>query len=249
MVEVAAGPFLMGCNEAVDDDCYSDEYPYHEVDVPGFAIDRTEVTNAAYAEFLTAHGNDCDGGECVAAGDLDLRLGESGGTWSADGGYADHPVVEVTWYGARGYCAWVGKRLCSESEREKAARGTDGRIYPCGDEEPGPTLVNCSESVCGDGYYGGTAPVGSFSAGASPYGALDLAGNVWEWTEDDWHGSYGGAPSDGSAWVDSPRAGFRVVRGGGWVIYAVSLRASNRVDYYPAYGDYVIGLRCCRSSY
>ena len=152
----------------------------------------------------------------------------------------------VDWNQASAFCTWSGKRLCTESEWEKAARGTDGRLYPWGNEG-----VSCAYAVTDDkcGVHG-TLPVGSKPAGASPYGALDMAANVAEWVEDDYHSSYDGAPSDESAWVDSPRAASRVQRGGGWntIGWFPPLRASSRYPEDPAYGGYHGGFRCCRSS-
>ncbi|MGM0575397.1 MAG: formylglycine-generating enzyme family protein [Myxococcota bacterium] len=254
MVEVPGGPFLMGCNESVDADCESDEYPQHEVDVPSFEIDVTEVTNASYAEFLNAHGNVCDGEECVDSDDSDLRLEQSGSVWTASAGYGDHPVVEVTWYGASGYCQWSGKRLCTESEWEKAARGTDGRKYPWGNAE-----ATCEYAVMDDEFVGAdgcgtdeTWPVGSKPAGASPYGVLDMAGNVWEWVADRYHSDYEGAPTDGSAW-EAGSSSYRPVRGGGFVNYhTYDVRAGHRYIALPddsgAYSGFVAGCRCCSST-
>ncbi|MGM0578967.1 MAG: SUMF1/EgtB/PvdO family nonheme iron enzyme [Myxococcota bacterium] len=256
MVEVPGGPFMMGCNEAVDDVCggadppywAEDEAPQHEVFVPGFEIDVTEVTNASYAEFLNAHGNDCDGEKCVDSDTSSLRLEQSGSVWAPSAGYGDHPVVEVTWYGASGYCQWSGKRLCTESEWEKAARGTEGRKYPWGNEE-----ATCEYAVmdddaaggagCGEGYQ--TWPVGSKPAGASPYGALDMAGNVWEWVQDRDHSSYEGAPTDGSAWEEGSSSN-RVGRGGGFHNSAANVRAGSRAGISPGNSYYYGGFRCCR---
>ena len=247
MVLVPGATFWQGCNAALDGACLGNESPYHEVEVPAFWIDETEVTNVEMASFLTVHGNDCDGVECVDADNADLKLSESGGVWTALPGYETHPVGELTWYGAVSYCTWTGGSLCTESQWELAARGTDGRVYPWGNGAPGPELANCSESVCGDGFTG-TAPVGSFPLGASPYGALDLAGNVFEWVEDDWHSSYDGAPVDGSAWVDAPRGAGRVLRGGSWDNFAANLRSSYRYADAPSFSFDFFGARCCRST-
>lgn len=152
----------------------------------------------------------------------------------------------ITWHQAREYCDWVGKRLCSESEWEMASRGTDGRIYPWGNE-----TETCHYAVMYEGGYGcGTGsswPVGSKPAGASPYGALDMSGNVWEWVEDDWHPNYTEAPTNGSAWVDVPRASYRVERGGSYYVFSGGLRASRRTAYDPAGYQDGLGVRCCRS--
>ena len=230
MCVVPAGPFCMGC---VDNQCGSDEYPYHEVDVPAFEIDKYEVTVSQY-------------GACVNAGACTAPGTGSYCNWGKSG-KEDHPVNCIDWNQAKAYCEWAGKRLCSESEWEKASRGTDGRIYPWGNEEP-----TCDYCVMDEGGYGcgtdSTWSVGSKPAGASPYGALDMSGNVWEWVEDDWHISYTGAPTNGTAWVDSPRASTRVVRGGSFHYdYAGFLRSSNRSDVVPVGAGADLGVRCCRS--
>lgn len=109
--------------------------------------------------------------------DKDSRMFYRDGSYVVEKGYGSYPMVEVSWYGARAYCAWAGKRLPTEAEWEKAARGTDGRRYPWGNDEPECRHANFDNCVRK------TIAVGSFPA-ASPYGALDMAGNVWEWTED-----------------------------------------------------------------
>jgi len=130
MVLVPAGPFLMGSTDA-DPDAADDEQPQHEVVLDAFYIDQTEVTNAEFCRFLNDKGNQEEGGVTWLELDSDYCLIErSGGQFVPKSGYADHPVIEVSWYGARAYARWAGKRLPTEAEWEKAARGTDGRIYP-----------------------------------------------------------------------------------------------------------------------
>lgn len=234
MVTVPAGPFWQGCNESVDTNCQSEEKLYHEVNVPAFEIDKYEVTVDLY-------------GDCVTGGGCTASTGTSSYCNQGKSGKSDHPMNCITWYQAREYCAWAGKRLCSESEWEKASRWTDGRKYPWGNE-----TATCDYAVMDDGGRGcgtdSTWAVGSKPAGASPYGALDMSGNVWEWVEDDWHSNYTGAPTNGSAWVDDPRASFRVVRGGCFGDgYDDGLRSSNRYNGIPAVGVANFGVRCCRS--
>lgn len=232
MVEVPAGAFEMGCNDAVDVDCGSEEYPYHTVDVPGFWIDKLEVTTAQYAACT-------DAGGCSEA--------EPGNAWSSCNlgidGREDHPINCVTWYQAVEYCAWAGKRLPTEAEWEKAARGTDGRIYPWGNDEP--TCDHAVISWAGCPQRTSTEPVGSKPLGASPYGAQDMAGNVWEWVEDWYHETYDGAPTDGSAWV-TPEGTEKVVRGGSWSYYFLSndLRTSHRRTDIPQDWNGHVGIRC-----
>ena len=232
MVTVGASEFMMGCDELVNN-CYEDETPYHVVDVPEFEIYRTEVTIGQYRACVD-DDTSCSN-PSVYSPYCNWRYYDR----------EDHPVNCVDWYQARTYCEWDGKRLCTESEWEKAARGTDGRMYPWGDEEPDCNRVIMYENdgVCGEER---TWPVSSKPAGV--YGLYDMSGNVWEWVEDDFHGNYLGAPVDGSAWIDSPRANYRVVRGGGGTDSDVlSLRSFVRGDMADPYGvNYILGIRCCR---
>jgi formylglycine-generating enzyme required for sulfatase activity len=159
------------------------------------------------------------------------------------GGGADSPVECVTWHEARTFCHRAGGRLCSEAEWEYAARGGTTTVYACGDE------ASCLDgfawySANSDGHKHDVRTAGA----PNGYGLYDLYGNVWEWVEDDWHGSYDGAPADGTAWVDELRATYRVLRGGGFYGAAPVLRASYRVFDAPANSYFNFGLRCCRSS-
>jgi len=156
-VTIPAGEFLMGSDKQRDDEAPHDELPQHTVYLPEFRISRMPVTNGQYKMFVDATGH---------------RAPEH---W-AEGMKHDHPVVYVTWDDAQDFCQWAGVRLPTEAEWEKAARGTDGRIYPWGDNPPHDTLCNFGYTK------NGTTPVGSYLKGASPYGVLDMAGNVWEWT-------------------------------------------------------------------
>ncbi len=171
MVRIPEGPFPMGSDSGP-----LDELPAHWVRVQAFMIDRTEVTNAQFAVFVNAVGPiNAQGERLFDFDDTDARVHQRDGTWLADPGFGDHPVVEVSWLGAKEYCAWQGKRLPTEAEWEKAARGTDGRKYPWGDDPPDRMRAQFNMG------WNKTAPVGSFPEGASPYGVLDLAGNAWEW--------------------------------------------------------------------
>lgn len=237
MVGVPGGAFMMGCNDDVDPDCVDDEYPYHEVTISSFAIDRTEVTRGAYAECV-------DAGECPAP-DAIAAYGEA-----CPDASPNHPVICVDWYRAAEYCAWRGGRLPTEAEWEKAARGTDGRRFPWGNEDPTCAQAHLNAVACG-GLADGPLMVGSKPAGASPYGALDMVGNVYEWTAD-WYlaGYYVRSPSEDPV---GPEGGnYRVVRGASWN-YSLSFgsrvawRGSDEAaDPDNAYTQ--IGFRCARSA-
>jgi formylglycine-generating enzyme required for sulfatase activity len=241
MAYVPAGEFLMGSPDA-DPRAGSDEMPQHIVYLDAFWIDRTEVTNAQYVRFLNAlgaHAGACRGRDCVETQveDRHSHILREGERYVVEDGFAEHPATEVSWYGARSYCVWAGARLPTEAEWEKAARGTDGWTYSWGDEVP-----DCEKAQYGD-CGGTTAPVGSRLAGVSPYGALDMAGNVWEWVAD-WYDPayYGSSPAQNPPGPDS---GVRkVFRGGSWGYPAGFLRASDRARNRPSYAGFNVGFRC-----
>src|SRR5262245_39651560 len=218
MVLVPAGEFVMGSDDVEAD---SDERPAGPVFVAAFRIDQVEVTNGRYRRCVEA-------GECTVptASALD------------DPTRGDHPVVVVSWRQAVTYCRWAGKRLPTEAEWEKAARGVDGRVYPWGDRlDAGRANV---------GYTPGTAAVGHHAAGASPYGVLDMAGNVWEWTSS-LSRSYPYDAGDGRE--DAEARGARVNRGGSWYHGARYARTTYRATadhMYRRIGD--LGFRCAASA-
>jgi serine/threonine-protein kinase len=154
--------------------------------------------------------------------------------------FADYPVVNVNRYQANAFCTWVGARLPTEAEWEKAARGTDGRIYPWGDQAPTQELANFDRNV------GDTTPVGSYPAGASPYGVMDMAGSVWEWV-DDWYDSdyYSQSPSENPQGLVTGE--YSVLRGGSWYGYDYNVRSALRNYRGPDYWDSLVGVRCVRS--
>ena len=171
---VQAGAFWMG-----RDDGPPEEAPRHRVYVRDFWLERHKVTNAEFALFLNARGSMSPPGERrYDRDDADARIHrDAEGRWVADPGFEHHPAVEVSWVGARDYCAWRGRRLPTEAEWEKAARGDDRRPYPWGREPPRPELAVF------DRPYNATAPEAGRPLGASPWGVHDLLGNLREWTQ------------------------------------------------------------------
>jgi iron(II)-dependent oxidoreductase len=169
---VQAGAFWMG-----RDDGPVDEAPQHRVYVADFWIERHKVTNAEFARFLNATGLRPAGRERrYDEDDADARIRLLQGQWVADSGFESHPAVEVSWFGARDYCAWKGRRLPTEAEWEKAARGDDRRIYPWGAAAPAPRLAVFGRA------YNATQPTAGRPEGASPHRVEDMLGNLREWT-------------------------------------------------------------------
>ena len=252
MVHVTGGTFSMGSPAGVGDE---DEHPQHPVTLTEYCIDKTEVTVAAYTQCVGS-------GKCTAA----LEPAKEGvdSLYSVCNGKRadrqDHPVNCVDWNQATAYCTWAKKRLPSEAEWEYAARGGEGRTYPWGNEAPSAKRLNACGSECrafgkrlglewkvmyeDRDLWEATAPVGSFPSGASPFGALDMAGNVWEWTAD-WYGAY---TAVASANPHGPKDGtVRVIRGGGWGSSGASgVRGASRSRIEPALRLSGLGLRCAR---
>src|SRR3972149_2545644 len=171
VVQIPAGGFLMGSNDGPQD-----ERPQHKVQLAAYWIDPTPVTNAQFAQFLNAIGPQGPQGErYYDIDDNDARVRRRDGKWLADSGSENYPVVEASWYGALAYCRWLGKRLPMEAEWGKAARGTDGRKYPWGNEPPDKTRAHFGAG------WNDLRPVDAFPNGASPYGVLAMAGNGWGW--------------------------------------------------------------------
>ncbi len=194
LVYVPSGEFNMGTMNAGG--CPS-EYPEHRVFLDAFWLDRTEVTNFMYS--LCVHSDAC---QPPRRTDSSTRP-----SYFNNPRYAEYPVINVEWNQADTYCRWAGARLPTEAEWEKAARGTDDRIFPWGNAEPSCLLANDVGCV------GDTSAVDAHPSGVSPYGALDMAGNVWEWVAD-WHGYYS------PAFQSNPRGPavgvLRIVRGSSW---------------------------------
>ena len=226
MVSVPAGSFIMGSNGGD-----LDKTPVHKVNLDAFWIDKTEVTNRMYAD-------------CVTAGACQVPSSSQSFThnnYYDNPQYADYPVIYMGWNSAQSYCKWAGARLPSEAEWEKAARGTDGRIFPWGNDGPDNSLLNYNQNV------GDTTAVGSYPSGASPYGALDMAGNVWEWVSDWYDKTYYDQSARSNP--EGPSNGtYRVMRGGAWNSDDYYVLASSRGGSNPANAYYEFGIRCSRSS-
>jgi formylglycine-generating enzyme required for sulfatase activity len=211
LVLVPAGEFLFGCNGDLDLSCAPNEPPGRQLRLAAFRIDRTEVRVNEYAACVSA-------GSCSppgSGGDCNWDVPERG----------DHPVNCVDRRQASAYCAWVGKRLPTEREWEKAARGTDGRVYPWGNSDPSCYLAVIAGTGSAGCAHGSTSPVASLAEGRSPFGLFDMAGNVLEWTSGD----------DG---------GMSIARGGSWRGDAAPARASSREWVASGTRDARIGFRC-----
>jgi iron(II)-dependent oxidoreductase len=239
MVRLAGGTFMMGSERGLPD-----ERPPHNVTVKPFWIDRRPVTNAEFATFLDNVGTTSNARRqhLFDFDDPDARIHKVQGRWAADAGFENHPANEASWYGARDYCAALGKRLPTEAEREFAARGAQGRVYAWGDAAPDATRARY-----GIGWTK-TAPAGSHPKGATPEGVLDLAGNVHEWTASIMK-PYPYRAGDGREEADA--LADRVVRGGAADTGPDTLRASWRggsVSRDARAGHHNIGFRCVKDA-
>lgn len=236
LVFVPAGEFQMGSLET-DPGADQDEFPQHSVYLESYWIDQTVVTNAMYALFLNVEGNQIEGrATWLDAADEDALLISAEGVWRPRDGYANHPAVEVSWYGAQAYCQWAERRLPTEAEWEKAARGSDGRTYPWGQTL---SCENAHYANCG----GGLLPVNAKPDGVSPYGVLGLSGNVWEWVADWYAADYYAEAPDQSP-IGPADGNARVLRGGAWEYDWKHIRAANRRHNGPAVTMHDYGFRC-----
>jgi serine/threonine-protein kinase len=239
---VPGGDFTMGSSSDVDPYFWGAEAPPHQVSVGDFWVYHTEVTNAMYRV-------------CVAAGACGPpRLAKSvtRESYYGDPQFDDYPVIQISWSQAKGYCEWAGGRLPTEAEWEKAARGTDARLFPWGNQAPDGTTANLCDSNCDnpadrantvDDGYADTALVGSFPAGSSPYGALDMAGNVWEWVAD-WYSPdyYKDSPYGAPLGPDSGTR--KIMRGGSYFNGSNGVRVVARSSRLPDDALFSVGFRC-----
>lgn len=225
MLRVPAGKFIMGTDTRL-----SDEGPQHTVHLPSYWIDKYEVTNLQYQQFIEATGK---------------RAPDHFENRTFPVGKADHPVTFVSWHDANAYCAWADKRLPTDEEWEKAARGTDGRMFPWG-QQFDINQVNTPVRWKRLNEKGDTTPVGAFPGGASPYGALDMSGNVWEWTAS-WYRAYPGNKKISENYGEI----YKTLKGGSWwdcSFYKCGISAPvfNRAFFNAKVKNASFGFRCAK---
>ncbi len=229
-VYVSAGSFIMGSDSGP-----REERPAHSVTLDAFWIDKTEVTNAMYALCVKA-------GKCPQPLSVKSYMRDN---YYGNAQYNNYPVIYVSWNDANKYCDWAERRLPTEAEWEKAARGTDGRTYPWGNAAPDLNKLNYTHNIGNTNNVGDTTEVGKYPNGASPYGALDLAGNVWEWVSSEYK-SYPYNANDGRENITEND--FHTRRGGAWLDDWGAVRASVRLRNSPTLIDFYVGFRCALSA-
>lgn len=252
-ITIPTGPCWIGSDPAQDELADASELPQHQLDLPTYQITRVPVTVAQFAAFIHATGYRTTA-EAVgsswginATGWFEIK----DATWRNPQGNeeetvikADHPVTHVSWHDAVAFCHWAGVRLPTEVEWEKAARGTDGRLFPWGNELPDAQRCNYAFAV------GDTTPVGSYPLGASPYGLLDISGNVREWTSTVWGPyaelsayAYPYTPTDGRENPAAPDDICRVMHQGSFGSTVRNVRCACRHGNVPTHRDGVSGFR------
>lgn len=226
MLKIEAGSFTMGSNEQL-----SDEGPQHSVTTSAFFMDKYEVTNGQYKTFIDA---------TQRKSPVHFR------NRTYPHGKVDHPVIFVNWKDASDYCQWADKRLPTEVEWEKAARGTDARTYPWGNDL---TLDSANTSLrwASLNQFGDTTPVGMFDKGVSPYGLHDMSGNVWEWTSS-WYNAYPGNPTFSENYGER----YKTLKGGSWLACSfykcgISVSTYNRAFFAKKVKNDTFGFRCAKS--
>jgi iron(II)-dependent oxidoreductase len=243
MVLVPAGSFIMGSDKRMDRNAYRTELPQRRVYLDAFEIDKYEVTNLQYLKFVLATGRNPQ---------IDWRY--DGGNFQES--MAHHPVMHVSWYDADAYCRWAGKRLPTEAEWEKAARGTDGRIFPWGDEPAGLSRANFGRSGLSGPVrdrperlllYPPIIAVDRYENSVSPYGVHQMLGNVAEWVADWYDKDYYAVSPDRNP--KGPEQGTqKAFRGGGWIDSTTTMRAAMRNGADPNTKMNWLGFRCARDA-
>lgn len=247
-VFIPAGPFLMGNSK---ESSLSDQAPVHQVYLDAYYIDKYEVTVREYERFIIANGYrkrkfwTKEGWDYIQQNQVQGYL-STGHPYAVGVNHKlysgpNQPVIGISWYEADAYCRWAGRRLPTEAEWEKAARGQEGFLYPWGNEM---NFANISHLVTNGKR---TIPVGSLSGGASPYSVMDMAGNVWEWCSD-WYDEsyYSRSPPQNP---QGPTTGaYRILRGGSWGSTRLQLQSTYRSYNNPVHKDFNIGFRCAKDA-